>query len=49
MEWGTLFAPVVTNSTDAVEAAIPLGIGVLALLVGIGLVLRVLGKFGVRK
>lgn len=49
MEWATLLAPVVTESTGAITDAIPLGITVMVGLVGIGLVLRVLGKFGVKK
>lgn len=48
MEWTTLLAAIPTEAEGAVAAAVPIGIGVLVLMVGIGLVRRTLGKFGVR-
>ncbi len=49
MEWATLLTAIPTEASDAVSAAVPIGVGVFVLTLGIGLVLRVLGKFGVRK
>lgn len=48
-EWGTALAAIPTEAEGAVNAALPIGIGVFVLTLGIGLVLRVMGKFGVRK
>lgn len=48
-EWATALGAIPTEASTAVTAALPIGIGVFVLTLGIGLVLRVLGKFGVRK
>lgn len=46
---GTLMAPVGTAATDAIAAGLPIGIPVVVALVAITLILRVLGKLGVRR
>ncbi len=49
MDYGTLFGGVPTEALAAIADVVPLGITVLVALVGIGIALRVFGKFGVRK
>jgi len=49
MDYGTLFGGVSTEALAAITDILPLGITVMVALVGIGLALRVFGKFGVRK
>jgi hypothetical protein len=49
MDWETLFAPVSTGALGAVTDILPVAIPVLVALVGIGIAIRVFGKFGVKK
>lgn len=49
MDWAVLLAPVGTGATDALADVLPIAIPVLVAFVGLGIALRVLGKFGVRK
>lgn len=49
MDYGTLFAGVPTEGLAAIADVVPLGITVMVALVGIGIALRVFGKFGVKK
>jgi hypothetical protein len=44
----TLFQPVTDGVTAEITAILPYGIGVLVLLAGIGIAVRLLRKFGVR-
>lgn len=46
---GTLFAPAATGATDTITTLLPYGIGVFVLLSGIGIALKIFGKFGVRR
>ena len=46
---GALFAPAATGATDTITSILPYGIGVFVLLAGIGIALKVFGKFGVRR
>lgn len=49
MDFNTLLGPIATGAANAVTAAIPLGVPVIVLLIGLGVFLRVLGKFGVKR
>lgn len=44
-----LVTPIVAGADNAIGTAIALGVPVLVLLIGIGIVLRLLGKFGVKR
>lgn len=48
-DWGTLLAGVGTGATDAATAVLPLAIPILVLLAGLGIAIRVFGKFGVKR
>lgn len=49
MDYGTLFGSVSTEALAAIADIVPIGIVVMVALVGIGIALRVFGKFGVKK
>lgn len=49
MEWDTLLAPVTTGATAAIADTLPIAIPVLVGLAGLGIALRVLGRFGVKR
>ena len=49
MDFGTLLAPIGTDLAATVADVVPVGIVVFGALVGIGIALGVLRKFGVRK
>lgn len=49
MDLEDIFTAIATGATDAVGAVAPLGVPVLVLLVGIGVGLRLFGKFGVKR
>lgn len=49
MDWGTLLAPIGTEVTGIVTDVTPVGIIVFVALAGIGIALKVVGKFGVRR
>lgn len=49
MDYGTLFGGVSTEALAAIADIVPIGITVMVALVGIGIALRVFGKFGVKK
>ena len=49
VDYGTLLAPVATGATDAIAAVLPIAIPVLVALAGLGIALKVFGKFGVRR
>lgn len=49
MEWGTLFSGVGTGATEAITDVLPVAIPVLVALAGIGIAVKVFGKFGLRK
>ena len=49
MNYTTLFGGVGTEALAAITAIIPLGITVMVALVGIGIALKVFGKFGVKR
>lgn len=46
---GVLFAPAATGVTDTIVSILPVAIPVLVLLAGIGIALKVFGKFGIRR
>lgn len=48
-DWATLLGGVGTGATDAITAVLPLAIPVLVVLAGLGIALRVFGKFGVKR
>jgi len=49
MDFGTLLAPVATGVTDTITDVLPIAIPVLVALAGIGIALKVFGKFGVKR
>ena len=49
MDWGTLLADVGTGATDAIEAVLPIAIPVLVALAGLGIAIKVFGKFGLKR
>lgn len=49
MDLETVLAPVATGALDSVASAVTLGAPVLILLIGIGIFLRVSGKFGIKR
>lgn len=49
VDYGTLLQPVATGATDAIAAVLPIAIPVLVALAGLGIALKVFGKFGVRR
>lgn len=49
MDWAVLLAPVATGATDAISDVLPIAIPVLVALAGLGIAVRVFGKFGVKR
>jgi len=49
MDFATLLGPIATGAANAITAAVPIGVPVIVLLIGIGVFMRVLGKFGVKR
>lgn len=49
MDWTELLGPVATGALAAFTAALPLVIPVMVALAGLGIALRVFGKFGIRR
>lgn len=49
MEWDTLLGPVATGALGAFEAVLPIAVPVLVALAGLGIGLKVLGRFGIRR
>jgi len=49
MDFAVLFGPIATGALAAITAIIPIAVPVLVALVGIGVALRLFGKFGVKK
>ena len=49
MDWGLAFAAVPTDLLATLADVAPLGVTVFAALAGIGIAIRVFGKFGVKK
>jgi hypothetical protein len=49
MDFGTLLAPVGTGAAAVVADVAPIGIPVLIALAGLGIALKSLGKFGVKR
>lgn len=48
-DYGTLLQPVADGATAAITAVLPIAIPVLVALAGLGIALKVFGKFGVRR
>ena len=49
VDYGVLMAPVATGATDAISAVLPIAIPVLVALAGLGIAIKVFGKFGVKR
>lgn len=49
MDWGGIFGQIATDLTTTIGAVVLAGIPVLVALIGIGVALRVFGKFGARR
>lgn len=49
MDFGTLLTPIGADLTATIADVVPVGIVVLGALAGLGIALKVLGKFGVRR
>lgn len=49
MDFGTLLAPLGTQAAAVVADVAPIGIPVLVALAGLGIALRSMGKFGIKR
>lgn len=49
MDFGDLLAPVATGALGAITDVLPIAIPVLVALAGLGIALKVFGKFGIRR
>lgn len=49
LDWGVLLAGLPTGIQGAMDDALPIGVGVWAVLVGINIVLGIFGKFGISR